>query len=102
MNWRASLCFRHEHDFGQRPEEETGEAVAQVSQQGRLGHHFQRPAGRRVAAHRGGVCGLLRSVHALQAQTALQQAAVGNGTSGFSMSDIDAEIAAARRARRQK
>ena len=45
---------------------------------------------------------LLRSVRALQAQTALQQAAVGNGTSGFSMSDIDAEIAAARRARRQK
>ena len=45
---------------------------------------------------------LLRSVRALQAQTALQQAAVVNGTSGFSMSDVDAEIAAARRARRQK
>jgi hypothetical protein len=45
---------------------------------------------------------LLRSVRALQAQTALQQAAVVNGTSDFSMSDVDAEIAAARRARRQK
>jgi len=45
---------------------------------------------------------LLRSVRALQAQSALQQAAVANGTSNFSMSDIDAEITAARRARRQK
>ena len=45
---------------------------------------------------------LLRSVRALQAQTALQQAAVVNGTSDFSMSDIAAEIAAARRARRPK
>jgi hypothetical protein len=45
---------------------------------------------------------LVRSVRALQAQTALQQAAVVNGTSDFSMSDIDAEIAASRRARRRK
>jgi antitoxin (DNA-binding transcriptional repressor) of toxin-antitoxin stability system len=45
---------------------------------------------------------LVRSVRALQAQTALQQAAVGNGTADFSMSDIDAEIAASRRARRRK
>jgi hypothetical protein len=45
---------------------------------------------------------LVRSVRALQAQNALQQAAVVNGTSGFSMSDIDAEIAARRRARRRK
>lgn len=45
---------------------------------------------------------LVRSVRALQAQNALQQAAVVNGTSDFSMSDIDAEIAASRRARRRK
>ena len=45
---------------------------------------------------------LLRSVRALQAQTVLQQAAVTNGTSNFSMSDIDAEIATTRRSRRRK
>ena len=45
---------------------------------------------------------LVRSVRALQAQAALQQAAMVNGTSGFSMSVIDAEIAASRRARRRK
>lgn len=45
---------------------------------------------------------LVRSVRALQAQAALQQAATANGTVDFSMSDIDAEIAASRRARRRK
>jgi prevent-host-death family protein len=45
---------------------------------------------------------LLRSVRALQAQASLQQAAAANGTAGLSLSDIDAEIAAARRARRRK
>jgi prevent-host-death family protein len=45
---------------------------------------------------------LLRSVRALQAQAALQQAAAVNGTAGLSMCDIDAEIAAARRGRRRK
>jgi prevent-host-death family protein len=45
---------------------------------------------------------LLRSVRALQAQAALQQAATANGTASLSMSDIDAEITAARRARRRK
>ena len=45
---------------------------------------------------------LVRSVRALQAQSALQEAAVANGTAGLSMSDIDAEIATARRARRRK
>jgi prevent-host-death family protein len=45
---------------------------------------------------------LLRSVRALQAQAALQQTATANGTASLSMSDIDAEIAAARRARRRK
>lgn len=45
---------------------------------------------------------LLRSVRALQAQAALQQAAQANGTVGLSMSDIDAEIASVRRARRRK
>lgn len=45
---------------------------------------------------------LVRSVRALQAQTALQRAAAGNGTADFSMSDIDAEIASSRRARRRK
>jgi prevent-host-death family protein len=45
---------------------------------------------------------LVRSVRALQAQAALQQAAVPNRTAGFSMADIDAEIAAGRRARRRK
>jgi antitoxin (DNA-binding transcriptional repressor) of toxin-antitoxin stability system len=39
----------------------------------------------------------LRSVRAVQAQAALQQAAAANGTSGLSMEDIDAEIVAARR-----
>ena len=47
-------------------------------------------------------CSLVHSVRALQAQAALRQAAADNGTSNFSMSDIDAEIAAARRARRRK
>jgi prevent-host-death family protein len=45
---------------------------------------------------------LLRSVRALQAQTALQQAAAANGTANMTPSDIEAEIAAARRARRWK
>ena len=45
---------------------------------------------------------IARSVRALQAQAALQQAAVVSGASGLSMPDIDAEIAAARRARRRK
>lgn len=45
---------------------------------------------------------LLRSVRALQAQSALQQSAVASGASELSMSDIDAEIAASRRARRRK
>ena len=45
---------------------------------------------------------LLRSVRALQAQAELQQAAAANGTAGLSMSDIDAEIATARRTRRRK
>jgi len=45
---------------------------------------------------------LVRSVRALQAQTGLHEAAAANGTAGLSMSDIDAEIAASRRARRRK
>jgi len=45
---------------------------------------------------------LLRSVRALQAQTALQQAAAANGTADLTLSAIDAEIAAARRDRRRK
>jgi prevent-host-death family protein len=45
---------------------------------------------------------LVRSLRALQAQAALQQAAVAGGVSGLSMRDIDTEIAAARRARRRK
>jgi prevent-host-death family protein len=45
---------------------------------------------------------LMRSVRALQAQAALQNAAPANGMAGLSMSDIDAEIAASRRARRRK
>jgi prevent-host-death family protein len=44
----------------------------------------------------------LRSVRAVQAQIALQQAADANGTSGLSMDDIDAEIKAVRQARHQK
>jgi hypothetical protein len=44
----------------------------------------------------------LRTVRALQAQAFLQQAATADGTTGLSLSDIDAEIAAARRARRRK
>ena len=45
---------------------------------------------------------LLRSVRALQAQTGFQQAAAASGAAKLSMSDIDAEIAASRRARRRK
>ena len=45
---------------------------------------------------------LLRSFRALQAQAALHQASEVNGTADLSMSDIDAEIASARRARRRK
>ncbi|MBM3888366.1 MAG: hypothetical protein FJ388_04490 [Verrucomicrobia bacterium] len=43
----------------------------------------------------------LRSVRALQAMSALQEAAETNGTARLSMTAIDAEIAAARRARRK-
>lgn len=45
---------------------------------------------------------LVRSVRALQAQSALQQAAAASGAAELSMSDVDAEIAASRRARRRK
>ena len=45
---------------------------------------------------------LVRSVRALQAQAGLQEAAAVSGAAGLSMSDIDAEIAARRRARRRK
>ena len=45
---------------------------------------------------------LLRSVRALQAQSALQQAAVAEGTADLSLSEIEAQIAASRRARRRK
>jgi PHD/YefM family antitoxin component YafN of YafNO toxin-antitoxin module len=45
---------------------------------------------------------LLRSVRALQAQASLQQAAVSSSAAELSMSDIDAEIAASRRARHRK
>jgi antitoxin (DNA-binding transcriptional repressor) of toxin-antitoxin stability system len=41
----------------------------------------------------------LRSVRALQAQAALQRGAKANGTSSLTKDQIDAEIAAARRAR---
>jgi hypothetical protein len=45
---------------------------------------------------------LLRSVRALRAQAALQQAAAADGTAGLTLADLDAEIAAARRARHLK
>ena len=45
---------------------------------------------------------LLRSLRALQAQAALQQTAVANGTARMTMADIDAEIARTRSARRRK
>lgn len=45
---------------------------------------------------------LVRSVRALQAQSALQREATVNGTVGISESDIDREILAARRGRRRK
>jgi prevent-host-death family protein len=45
---------------------------------------------------------LVRSVRALQAQAALQQGAAASGVGGLTPPDIDAEIAAARRARRRK
>lgn len=43
----------------------------------------------------------LRSVRALQAQAALQKAATAEGTDRLTRSEIDAEIALARRARRR-
>jgi len=43
----------------------------------------------------------LRSVRALQAQAALQEAARRNSTHELTMAEIDEEIAAARRARRK-
>jgi prevent-host-death family protein len=45
---------------------------------------------------------LVRSVRALQAQSALQRAAAASGAAELSMSSIDAEITASRRARRRK
>ena len=42
----------------------------------------------------------LRSVRALRAQATLQETAAANGTDKLAVSDIDAEIASARRARR--
>jgi hypothetical protein len=45
---------------------------------------------------------LVRSVRALQSQSALQHAAIASGAAELSMTDIDAEITAARRARRRK
>lgn len=44
----------------------------------------------------------LRSVRALQAQASLQKGASANGTEKLTMADIDAEIVAARCARRRK
>jgi hypothetical protein len=44
----------------------------------------------------------LRSVRALRAQAALQKAAAAQGTDQLGLSDIDAEIAAARHARRRR
>lgn len=44
----------------------------------------------------------LRSLRAVQAQAALQKAAERNGTASLTMAEIDAEIAAARRARHRK
>jgi prevent-host-death family protein len=45
---------------------------------------------------------LMRSVRALQSQAALQQAAASRSTARLTMSEIDAEIATVRRARRRK
>ena len=45
---------------------------------------------------------LLRSVRALQGQAHLQDASEANGTSNLTASDIDAEITATRRSRREK
>ena len=44
----------------------------------------------------------LRSVRAVQAQAALQQAAEANGTFSLSMDDIDAEIIATRQTRHRE
>ena len=44
---------------------------------------------------------LMRSVIALKAQAALQNNSAANGTSALSMSEIDSEIAAARRERKK-
>jgi len=44
----------------------------------------------------------VRSVRALQAQSALQQGAMRGGESELSMEEIDSEIAATRRVRRRK
>ena len=60
--------------------------------------HLIEAAGRKILID----CGAFQGGRALQAQNALQQAAVANDTADFSRSDIDAEIAATRRARRRK
>jgi len=44
----------------------------------------------------------LRSIRAVQAQVALQQAADANGTSGLTMNEIDAEIGASRQTHHRK
>ncbi|HMJ64352.1 MAG TPA: type II toxin-antitoxin system prevent-host-death family antitoxin [Candidatus Binatia bacterium] len=44
----------------------------------------------------------LRSVRALQAQTALQEGAGTNGTATLGLADINSEITATRRTRRRK
>lgn len=56
----------------------------------------------RIAASVESTRALLRSVRALQAQASLQQAAAASGAAELSMSNIDAEITASRRARRRK
>ena len=48
------------------------------------------------------VLSMVRSVRALQAQAALQNAAKGNGTDEMTLDEIDKEIAVARRVRRTR
>jgi hypothetical protein len=72
----------------------------------RFNHHLQGPAGGRASAHCGrfgGIYALALAQRACAAGTSrAPAAAAANGTAGLTLSDIDAEIAAARRARRRK
>jgi hypothetical protein len=106
LGFEILVDCRCEHDFGERAKEEAGQPVVEVGWQGDLIITSKgQPVAvllRIAAASVESTRSLLRSVRELQAQAALQQAATANGRAGLTLADIDAEIAAARRARPRK